>query len=192
MSNLADALETALDRREYPRISLVLPGQLSFASQTSKSVRVTSLSAGGAGLQFDDKPPSPEMVGLLAIEGFGEFNGITTRRRGDEGGLRFLIGEAERQHLLECLTVFVRSGLPSVRSLRESNQWPQTPLLTLTRQNGRRQECKVEDISLQGVMLLTDAAVPEGEYVLVGQVFGLVIPSEENHLAVQFLRRRAA
>ena len=191
MPNLAEVLQVALDRREYPRVPVLLPAQLSISSEkTTRSARVTNLSAGGAGLQYTDRPPPAERVGVLAIDGFGDFDGITTRRQGDAGGLRFLIGEAERHHLMECLTVFVRSGLPSVRSLRETNRWPQTSVLSLTRKNGSQHQCRVEDISLQGVALLTDVAVPADEYVLVGQMFGRVISGLQDHIMVQFLRYR--
>ena len=193
MSDLAEALEVALDRREYPRVPLILPAKLVItANGKSWPVRVTNLSAGGAGLQFSDKPPPPEMIGVLAIDGFGDFDGITTRRQGNEGGLRFLIGEAERHHLRERLTTLVASGPKSVRFHHEDDQWSQTPLLSLTRQNGRRLECRVEDISLRGVALLTNAAIPQGEYVIFGQMIGRVIYGLQDRVMVQFLRCREA
>ena len=193
MPNLAEALEVALDRREYPRVPVALPAQLLIsAKEKTWSARVTNLSAGGAGLQYADRAPPPEMVGILTIDGFGQFDGITTRHERDAGGLRFLIGEAERHHLLECLSAFVRSGLPSVRSLREIDKWPQTSVLSLIRQNGRQHQCRVDDISLQGVALLTDVAVPEGEYVFVGQMFGRVISGLQDHVMIQFLRYKSA
>ncbi|MEP6606915.1 MAG: PilZ domain-containing protein [Nitrosospira sp.] len=189
MPCLTEALQGVLDRREYPRVPAALPAQLLISSEKkTRSTRVTNLSAGGVGLQFMDRPPPAEMVGVLAIDGFGDFNGITTRRQGNLGGLRFLIGEAERHHLIECLTTFVRSGLQSVRSLREVDQWSKSSALSLTRQSGKQHQCLVDDISLQGVALLTDVVVPEGEYVLVGQMFGRVISGLQDHVMVQFLR----
>ena len=193
MSNLAEALEVALDRREYPRVPLVLRAKLVIpANGQNLPTQVTNLSAGGAGLRFSDKPPPPEMVGILAIDGFGDFDGITTRRQGNEGGLRFLIGEAERHHLRERLTTLVASGLNSVRFHREEGQWSQTPLLTLTRQNGKRLECRVDDISLQGVALVANTAIPQGEYVIFGQMIGRVVSAMQDRVMVQFLRCREA
>ena len=193
MPNLTEALQGALDRREYPRVPVVVAAQLSISFEKKiRSARVTNLSAGGAGLRFTDTPPPAELIGVLAIDGFGDFDGITTRRQGDAGGVRFLIGEPERHHLLQCLTAFIKSGLQSVRSLREIDQWSQPSVLSLTRQNGKQHQCSVEDISLQGVALLTDVAIPEGEHVLVGQMFGRVISGPQDPVMVQFLRHRAA
>jgi PilZ domain len=193
MPNLTEALQCALDRREYPRVPVVLSAQLSIPfEKKSRHAQVTNLSAGGAGLRFSDTPPPPELVGVLAIDGFGDFEGITTRRHGDTAGLRFVIGEPERNHLLQCLTIFIKSGLQSVRSHREIDQWSQASVLSLTRQSGKQHQCRVEDISLQGVALSTNVAIPEGENVLVGQMFGRVIGGLQNQVMVQFLRYRAA
>lgn len=193
MSNLAEALETVLDRREYPRVPVELAAQLFIpANKKTWSARVINLSAGGAGLRYNGKPPAPELVGALAIEGFGNLEGITTRRQDDMGGLRFLIGEAERHQLLQRLTALIKSGIQSVRSLHEIDEGPLASSLSLTRQSGRQHLCKVVDISLQGAALLTDAAVPKGEHVLVGRMFGRVIDQLQDQVVVQFLRYRTA
>ena len=190
MSKLAEALEVALDRREYPREPVVLPAILFVpASERVWSTRVINLSAGGAGLQFRDKPPAPELIGALAIEGFGKFDGITVRREGNIAGLRFLIGEAERHHLSQCLTAFMKGGL---QAIREEDQVASESVLSLTRQNGRHHLCQVEDISLQGVALTTEVPVPAGEHVIVGQMYGRVVDNSKGQVVVQFLRRRAA
>ena len=190
MSELAKALDAALDRREYPRVAVALPAKLSVpANGRIWSARVTNLSAGGAGLEFREKPPAAEMVGTLAIEKFGNYDGITIRREGNFAGLRFLIGEAERHHLTQCLTAFVKGGLQSVS---EDSPDPGGALLTLTRQSGRHHLCLVDDISLNGVALSAEFSVPAGEHVLVGQMFGRVVGGPTGQVVVQFLRRRAA
>src|SRR5215469_3391083 len=159
MSKLAEALDQALDRREYPRVPVVLPADLFIpANNRTWSARVTNLSAGGAGLEFKNRPPAPELVGTLAIEAFGNFDGITIRRQGNIAGLRFLIGEAERHHLTRCLTAFMEGGL---RAVREDTRPSEASILSLTRQNGRPHLCGVEDISLHGVALSTDIPVPK-------------------------------
>ena len=191
MANLAETLRLAVDRREYTRVPVTLPGQISItAEQRHRIVQVTDLSAGGAGLRYTGAPPRAEMIGALEVEGFGRFEGITTREYGDVCGLRFLFGEAERRHLLERLSLFVRSGLSSVSSLREEECWSAYSQLSLTRHHGEEHECKVVDISLHGVALGTSLSVPEGENVLVGKMFGRVVRGPRDQVTVQFLRYR--
>ena len=190
MANLAETLRLAVDRREYPRVPVTIPGQICITAERGvRTVQVTDLSAGGAGLRYPGTPPRAEMIGALDVEGFGRFEGITTRESGDVCGLRFLIGEAERHHLLERLAVFVRSGLSSVSSLREEDDcWPAYSQLSLTRHHGEEHQCKVVDISLHGVALGTNISVPEGENVFVGKMFGRVVRGPSDQVTVQFLR----
>jgi hypothetical protein len=191
MANLAETLRLAVDRREYPRVPVTIPGQMSIATeQEMRAVQVTDLSAGGAGLRYASAPPRAEMIGVLEVEGFGRYEGITTRETGNVCGLRFLFGEAERHHLLERLSIFVRSGLSSVGSLREEESWSAYSQLSLTRHCGEQHECKVVDISLHGVALRTSLLVPEGENVLVGKMFGRVVRGPSDQITVQFLRYR--
>lgn len=188
MSELAKALDAALDRREYPRVPVALPAKLSVpADDKMWVVRVTNLSVGGAGLEFREKPPAAELIGTLDIERFGNFDGITIRREGNLAGLRFLIGEAERHHLTQCLTALIRSGLQSVQGHSKDAA---TAVLTLTRQSGSHHLCTVEDISLNGVALSADFTVPPGEHVLVGQMHGRVVVGPSGQVVVQFLGQR--
>jgi hypothetical protein len=164
-------------------------GHVSISAELSpRLVQVTNLSGGGAGLQYVGASPRAEMVGVLTVEAFGSFEGITTRENGGVCGLRFLFGEAERHHLLECLTVFVKSGLPAVAALRQDQFRSRDLQLSLTRQSGEQHRCKVVDISLQGASLSTGVMVPEGENVLVGKMFGRIVKCTNDQVTVQFLR----
>jgi hypothetical protein len=113
-----------------------------------------------------------------------------TRETGDVCGIRFLVGEAERHHLLERLSVFVRSGLWSVGSIGEEKCWSAYSQLSLIRHSGERHQCKVVDISLHGVALETSIAIPEGENLFVGKMFRRVVRGPSDQVTVQFLRYR--
>ena len=189
MPNLAETLRLALDRREYPRVPVAIPGQITISTEPAlREAQVTNLSAGGAGLRYASPPPRAGLTGILAVEGFGTFEGLTTRDGGAVCGLRFLVGEAERRHLLECLSVFVRSGLSAVHSLRKNECWHSQSQLSLTRQSGEQHRCEVKDISMHGVVLSTNVLVPEGEHVIVEKMFGRVVEGLNDQVTVQFLR----
>jgi PilZ domain len=189
MPDLTETLRLALDRREYPRVPVSISGQITISSERApRGALVTNLSAGGAGLRYADVPPRAGLTGVLAVEGFGSFEGITTRDGGAVCGLRFLGGEAERRHLLECLSVFVRSGLTAVDSLRKNECWHPQSTLSLTRQSGAQHRCEVRDISLHGIALSTNVIIPKGEHVPVEKMFGRVVQGLSGEVTVQFLR----
>ena len=192
MANLAETLRLAADRREYPRVPVMIPGQISITTeQRIRAIQVTNLSAGGAGLRYAARPPRAEMIGALEVEGFGRFEGITTRETDNVCGIQFLVGEAERHHLLERLSVFVGSGLSSVSSICEERRWSAYSQLSLIRHSGERHRRKVVDISLHGVALETSTSIPEGENVFVGKMFGRVVRGPSDQVTVQFLRYRS-
>jgi c-di-GMP-binding flagellar brake protein YcgR len=189
MTSLAEKLQTATDRREFPRVLVAIPGQILLAAENvARAAQVLNLSAGGAGLRYAGVVPRHKMLCVLTMQGFGRFEGMTVRSNRDSCGFRFLPGEAQREHLLERLTIFVGSGLATLISLQNQQHWSPNTQLSLTRQSGQQIACNVMDISIQGVTLFLNATVPEGENVLVGKMFGQVVHAANDQVTVQFIR----
>jgi len=176
----------ANDQRKYIRAQTRIVGNLSILS-SAFSCCVVDLSASGAGLVFDTEGPQPDMVGLLAIDGFGDFDGLTMRYSGSVLGFRFLVGEAERHHLLAKLTVLAAEGFRSLNQLRECKRWPSMAQLCWTRSTGEKESCRVLNISLRGVSLESSVRPPVGEFLHLGMTYGRVIRHHEEGIAVQFL-----
>jgi hypothetical protein len=172
------------DQRAHPRVPLILPAMLRLASADQFPCMVTDISGGGAGLQFSDCAPGAECVAQLAIEEFGSFDGITVRDSGDKRGLRFVQGEAERNHLLVKLTLYVEEGL--IDASRDGC-WPAEATLTLTRTTGIHEKCGVLRISLHGVSLATEQRPPVGELVRLGRMYGRVTQHLASGIDICFL-----
>ncbi len=145
---------------------------------------MTDISGGGAGLQYPDGAPAAGIVAQLAIDEFGTFDGITVRDGGDTRGLRFLNGEAERNHLLIKLTLYVEEGLADAS---QHGRWPTEAKLSLTRTNGVRERCEVTGISLKGVFLITEQRPPLQELVKLGRMYGRVAEHLPDGIMVRFL-----
>ena len=189
MPTLAQTLQLAVDRREYPRVPVELTGQIFIAEEAAgRSAQVTNLSVRGAGIKYTGSLPRPGRNGILTADGFGSFEGVMARNRSDTYGFQFLLGEAERNHLQECLAVFVRSGPPMLAVLRKNDLWTENSQLSLTRYDGKQLECEVVEISLHGVALRTSIPIPKGEHVLIGKMFGRVVGGLSGSITVQFLR----
>ena len=84
-----------------------------------------------------------ELIAFLQIEGFGHFEGITTRDVGSFVGMRFLVGEAERLDLMGKLTAFARDGYIGVAAAR-NGKTPADASLTLASQTGRNGNARCE------------------------------------------------
>lgn len=177
------AFFNSVDQRVYPRVPLILPATLILASQELPCL-VTDISGGGAGLQYPDCAPGADVNAKLAIDEFGTFDGITVRDSGDTRALRFLQGEAERNHLLIKLILYVEEGLADAS---QQGRWPTEAKLSLTRTNGIRERCEVIRISLQGVCLVTEQRPPLQELVKLGRMYGRVAQHFSDGITISFL-----
>jgi hypothetical protein len=179
------AVPLSKDLRAFPRVPLVLPATLTVPSHSQQlPCLVNDISGGGAGLQFPEGAPAPDLVAQLAIVEFGTFDGITVRSSGETRGLRFLQGEAERNNLLVKLTLYVEEGLADAA---QHGRWPTEAKLSLTRTDGAIERCEVERISLQGVLLVTEQRPPLQELVKVGRMYGRVAEHLPDGIVISFL-----
>jgi hypothetical protein len=172
-----------MDQRTHPRVPLVLPATLILPSH-ELSCLVTDISGGGAGLQYPDGAPGAGVIAQLAIEEFGTFDGITVRDGGDTRGLRFVHGEAERNHLLVKLILYIEEGLADAS---QQGRWPTEAKLSLTRTNGVHERCEVTRISLKGVFLVTEQRPPLQELVKLGRMYGRVSEHLPDGIMIRFL-----
>ena len=186
MSNFTE--KRWVDQRAYARVPIMIPGSVAISGQGVKSdCLVSDLSLGGAGIQYISNPPLPEMICKLSVAQFGEFEGITTRNSGTILGIRFFVGEHERQCLFEKLQTYVEDGLAGVKNFRKCERRPSSSQLTLTRPCGEKNQCDVLDISLRGVALKTDVRPPVGELVILGRMYGRIVRHFDDGIAVQFI-----
>lgn len=174
---------SGFDQRTHPRVPLVLPATLISPSREF-SCLVTDISGGGAGLQYPDHAPGPEIPAQLVMDEFGTFDGITVRDGGETRGLQFLQGEAERNNLMMKLTLYVEEGLADASP---HGRWPTEARLSLTRTNGVREHCEVTRISLKGVCLVTEQRPPLHDLVKLGRMYGRVSEHLLDGIMIRFL-----
>ena len=167
----------SIEHRQDERIPTALLASVWIAAlQTSYDCLVTDLSAGGAGLEYIAGAPAAQLFGRLSVEGFGSFCGVTTRAEGRVLGLRFMMGETERQDLKGKLTAFVTGGL----AVEQNN-------LCFCMPSGERHACEILDISLRGVSLKTAMTPAVGELLIVGRLYGRVTAHHPDGIALKFV-----
>jgi hypothetical protein len=178
------------DQRENERIVVTLPGKLFVpAEEATLDCTVVNLSVGGAGIHCPEPPPLDAFV-VLYVDGFGRFEGVTTRFVKGELGLKFICKDAKRKRLEQKLTDFVKEGMKYVTRLRRySRAATSSEISHFTYADGEPMPCEVQDISIQGALLKTTARPAIGELVQLGQTHGWVVRHHENGIGVQFQQR---
>src|SRR5258708_15892267 len=106
------------DQRSSERIAVRLAGKLFVPAEASTlDCTIINLSLGGAGIYCAEPPPLDAFV-VLYVDGFGRFEGVTTRYVEGELGLKFVCKAAKRKRLEQDLEAFVRDGMTGVTRLR--------------------------------------------------------------------------
>lgn len=189
MSNVAQKAPE-FDQRADERIKVHLEGKLFLpAEEITFDCIIVDLSAGGAGIYCAEPPPLNSFV-VLYVNGFGRFEGVTTRYVKGELGLRFVCKDAKRKRLEEDLDNYIKGGMLGVTRLRRyQRSTPRAPIDHFTRSNGVSVRCELLDISLQGVSLRTKVHPPIGEIIELGATKGWVIRHFDDCIGIQFLER---
>jgi hypothetical protein len=175
------------DQRSSERVAVRLAGKLFVpAEQSTLDCIIINLSVGGAGIHCPEPPPLDAFV-VLYVEGFGRFDGVTTRYVQGELGLKFVCKDVRRKKLEQDLESFVKQGMTGVTRVRRHRRDPvNQSILFFSRADGSQAACKLMDISLQGAMLKTHVRPPIGEVVHLGQTRGWVVRHHEQGVGVQF------
>jgi len=93
VKQLAEQLVSPDEQREFERVVIELPGTLFLpADETTLDCQVLNLSGGGACVRCEEQLPLHSSV-VLYVEGFGRFDGMTTRSSEGELGLEFVCKE---------------------------------------------------------------------------------------------------
>jgi hypothetical protein len=178
------------DQRSSERVEVRLAGKLFVPAEDSTlDCTIVNLSLGGAGIYCPEPPPLDAFV-VLYVDGFGRFDGVTTRYVKGELGLRFVCKEARSKRLEEDLAAFVKGGMTCVTRLRRHQRSSaDTKIDFFTLPDGSPAACQVADISFQGARLTTEFKPAIGTMIKLGQTDAWVVRHDRNGVGVQFLQR---
>ena len=182
----------AVERREFQRFEIDLPGHLFVPAQEDiMECQVLNLSGGGALIRCAE-PPALLTYIVLYIDGFGRFEGVTSRFVEDDLAVRFFCKEAQAKRLMENLTSFVTTGIKDVTRLRRHAREAGATSGYFVTRDGKRARCDILDLSLQGMSLKSDVRPPLDEVVSLGKYHGRVIRHHQDGFAIQFLEVAAS
>jgi len=183
---MANNAKLARDQRSDERVSVALAGKLFVpAEKITLDCTIVNLSAGGAGIYCPEPPPLDCFV-VLYIEGFGRYEGVTTRYVEGELGLKFVCKEAKRQRLEQDLAAYAADGIKGVTRVRRHRRSADPIQIDHFTMGGFEAACKLMDISLQGALLKTKARPAIGEVIQLGQTRAWVVRHHDEGIGVQF------
>jgi c-di-GMP-binding flagellar brake protein YcgR len=178
----------AADHRRYQRVKVDLLGRYMLEDRREFPCQVVDMSPGGMALIAPQCGRLGERV-VAYIDLIGRLEGIISRIFPSGFSMTIAASQRKRDKLAAQLTWLANRhilDLPEDRRHQRVAIRDQTT--TLVMENGIQEKCRVVDLSVSGVAVISDNRPPIGSSVRVGKAPGRVVRHLENGFAVEFTR----
>lgn len=175
------------DHRRHRRVPLVLHGR--FLNQTSEehTLVTVDISCGGARVRSNNKPDVNEPI-VIYLDELGRVAGTVSRHTEDGFAIIFQVAQHKRDRLADKLTWLHNKDKLGLVEERGAQRFAAEGPAILIRQDGRRLQCRVIDISLTGAGFETEGPPPMiGEIVITGNISGEVVRRSNKAFGVRFI-----
>lgn len=176
------------DHRRHRRTRLALHGRFLNASNEEHSFITTNISCGGARLRSQFIPEIDAQI-VCYLDELGRIVGNVTRRTEDGFAISFAVSQVKRDRLADKLIWLINKDKLGLVEERGAQRFSAEGPAIITRQDGRRMQCRVVDISLTGAGFESNSPSPlVGEVVTVGNISAEVVRSTPKGFGVRFVR----
>lgn len=180
------------DHRRHRRARLVLHGRFLNADNEEHSFVTADISCGGARMRSQYIPEIEAQI-VCYMDELGRIVGNVVRHTEDGFAVSFNVSQMKRDRLADKLTWLVNKDKLGLVEERGSQRFSAEGPAILIRQDGRRMQCRVVDISLTGAGFESDGPAPLiGEIVTVGNISAEVMRSTRKGFGVRFIRSQKA
>jgi hypothetical protein len=176
------------EARRYQRVKVDLLGRYMLEDRREFPCQVIDMSPGGMALIAPQCGRLGERV-VAYIDHIGRLEGMIARIFPSGFSMTIAASARKRDKLAAQLTWLANRdilNLPEDRRHQRVNTRDQTT--TVRVENGGDERCRIVDLSVSGVAVISDNRPPLGTLVRVGKAPGRVVRHLENGFAVEFTR----
>jgi hypothetical protein len=191
MSSLeSDSVEGLLtsDSRRYQRVKVDLLGRYMLEDRREFPCQVVDMSPGGMAVIAPQSGRLGERV-VAYIDHIGRLEGMIARVFPSGFSMTIAASQRKRDKLAAQLTWLANRqilNLPEDRRHQRVTARDQTTSLVM--ENGTEEKCRIVDLSVSGVAVISDNRPSIGSAVRVGKAPGRVVRHLDNGFAVEFTR----
>jgi len=176
------------DHRTHRRVDIVLHGRFLNNRSEEHSLATVNISCGGALVKSPAKPDLDSQL-VVYFDELGRVVGNTVRHTEDGFALRFQVTQNKRDKLADKLIWLTNREKLGLVEERGAQRFAAEGPAIIIRQDGRRLQCRVVDISLTGAGFIAEGPPPMiGEIITTGNVSAEVMRSAGNNFGVRFIR----
>ncbi|MEO1475486.1 MAG: PilZ domain-containing protein [Pseudomonadota bacterium] len=174
------------DHRLHRRVDLTLHGRFLNSVSEEHSLVTVNLSCGGARIRSNHIPNVGEQI-VCYFDELGRVAGAIVRHTEDGFAIGFNAVRTKRDRLADKLTWLHNKVRLDLHEERGARRYAADGPAILIRQDGRRLQCRVIDISLTGAGFEAEGPAPMiGEQVIAGNLSGEVVRRSGNSFGVRF------
>jgi c-di-GMP-binding flagellar brake protein YcgR len=178
----------ASENRRYQRVKVDLLGRYMLEDRREFPCQVVNMSPGGMAVIAPQCGRLGERV-VAYIDHVGRLEGMIARIFPSGFSMTIAASQRKRDKLAAQLTWLANRhilDLPEDRRHQRVAARDQTTTLVL--ENGSEEKCRIVDLSVSGVAVISDNRPPIGSTLRVGKAPGRVVRHLENGFAVEFTR----
>jgi hypothetical protein len=184
----ADAAQLTSETRRYQRVKVDLLGRYMLEDRREFPCQVVDMSPGGMAVIAPQCGRPGERV-VAYIDHVGRLEGVIARTFPSGFSMTISASQRKRDKLAAQLTWLANRSildLPEDRRHERANARDQTT--TVQMEAGGEEKCRIVDLSVSGVAVISDNRPPIGSIVRVGKAPGRVVRYLESGFAVEFTR----
>ncbi len=179
------------DHRVHRRVELVLRGRFLNNKSEEHPLVTVNISCGGALVRSPTRPQLASQI-VVYFDELGRVVGNTVRHTQNGFALRFQTTQTKRDKLADKLVWLTNREALGLVEERGAQRFAAEGPAIIIRQDGRRLQCRVIDISLTGAGFIAEGPAPMvGEIITTGHVSAEVMRCVGNNFGVRFLRSLA-
>lgn len=176
------------DNRRHRRVKIKLQGRFLSDNSEEHSLVTDNISVGGACLKSVVIPPLDSQI-VCYFDHLGRIVGDVVRTTDDGFAIKFKASQIKRDRLADKLIWLVNKDRLGLVEERGAQRFAAEGPAIIVRQDGRKMQCHVMDISLTGAGFETDGPTPQiGETIQVGSVFAEVMRVSDSAFGVRFIK----
>lgn len=179
------------DHRRHRRVKIKLGGRFLNDSNEEHSLICENISCGGGAFKSASTPPLGAQI-VCYIDELGRIVGEVVRHTHTGFAMAFSVSQIKRDRIADKLIWLANKDRLGLDEERGAQRFAAEGPALITRQDGRKLQCRVMDISLTGAGFETDGPCPMvGEMIEVGHILAEVMRKTPNGFGVRFISNRA-
>jgi hypothetical protein len=184
----ADAAQLSSEHRRYQRVKVDLLGRYMLEDRREFPCQVVDMSPGGMAVIAPQCGRPGERV-VAYIDHVGRLEGVISRTFPSGFSMTISASQRKRDKLAAQLTWLAnRSILDLPEDRRHERLSTRDQTTTVRTEGGGEEKCRIVDLSVSGVAVVSDNRPSIGSSVRVGKAPGRVVRHLENVFAVEFTR----